>query len=154
MGAPRDPPPRFPCWCQATYSWGGETKKDLGFIEGDLIEALNAGDGLWWMGRLRRDPRAIGLFPSNFVRVMEENFQPAPNSRRASPLNAPPSQSPSPIKSKSVFRKPFDAYEKVRPRGVLDGKRDGSPQSEKEPVRKEKSKFRPYSSMKTAQAPS
>ncbi|KAK1056189.1 hypothetical protein LTR74_015100 [Friedmanniomyces endolithicus] len=153
MGGPRDAPSRFPCWCQATYSWGGETKKDLGFIEGDLIEALNAGDGLWWMGRLRRDPRAIGLFPSNFVKVLDESFQPAPNSRHASPLNAAPSPSPSPAKSKSVFRKPFDAYEKAGPRGSLDGNQTGSPQSEKEPVRKEKSKFRPYSSMKTAQAP-
>ncbi|KAK1043906.1 hypothetical protein LTS16_007749 [Friedmanniomyces endolithicus] len=153
MGGPRDAPSRFPCWCQATYSWGGETKKDLGFIEGDLIEALNAGDGLWWMGRLRRDPRAIGLFPSNFVKVLDESFQPAPNSRRASPLNAAPSPSPSPAKSKSVFRKPFDAYEKAGPRGSLDGNQNGSPQTEKEPVRKEKSKFRPYSSMKTAPAP-
>jgi hypothetical protein len=59
MGAPPDLPARFPCWVRATYSWGGETKRDLGFVEGDLIEALNAGDGLWWMGRLRRDPRAI-----------------------------------------------------------------------------------------------
>ncbi|KAK1247837.1 hypothetical protein MKX07_000725 [Trichoderma sp. CBMAI-0711] len=42
------PPPlpsRFPCWCRAIYSWGGESKHDLGFIEGDLIECLNAGDG-------------------------------------------------------------------------------------------------------------
>ncbi|KAK4889176.1 hypothetical protein LTR27_012011 [Elasticomyces elasticus] len=149
MGA-RDLPPRFPCWCQAIYSWGGETKKDLGFIEGDLIEALNAGDGQWWMGRLRRDPRAIGLFPSNFVKVLEESFQPAPNSRHASPLNAQAKNNPSPAKPKSVFRKPFDAYEKVGPMGSVNGKRDVTPQ---EPVRKEKSKFRPYSSMKTAQAP-
>ncbi|KAK3073360.1 hypothetical protein LTR53_005156 [Teratosphaeriaceae sp. CCFEE 6253] len=146
-------PPRFPCWCQATYSWGGETKKDLGFIEGDLIEALNAGDGQWWMGRLRRDPRAIGLFPSNFVKVLDESFQPAPNSRHASPLPAQPKASPSPNKARSMFRKPFDAYEKAGPMGSLNGKQDGSPQGEKAPVQKEKSKFRPYSSMKTAQAP-
>ncbi|KAK4539719.1 hypothetical protein LTR36_010430 [Oleoguttula mirabilis] len=145
MGAPRMPP-RFPCWCQATYSWGGESKKDLGFIEGDLIEALNAGDGLWWMGRLRRDPRAIGLFPSNFVKVLDEGFQPAPVSRNASPLTQP-----SPAKAKSVFRKPFDAYEKAGPRGSLDGNGEGTPDSDKE--RPKKGKFRPYSSMKTAQAP-
>ncbi|KAF2864562.1 hypothetical protein K470DRAFT_254192 [Piedraia hortae CBS 480.64] len=147
MGAPQLPT-RFPCWCRATYSWGGETKKDLGFIEGDLIEALNAGDGLWWMGRLRRDPRAIGLFPTNFVQVLDENFQPAPISRNNSP------QTQTAPKSKSMFRKPFDAYEKLGPKG-LDAK--GSPASTsdsgQQAVRRERAKFRPYSSMKTAQAP-
>ncbi|KAK5116245.1 hypothetical protein LTR62_008572 [Meristemomyces frigidus] len=143
-------PPRFPCWCQATYSWGGETKKDLGFIEGDLIEALNAGDGSWWMGRLRRDPRAIGLFPCNFVKVLDESYQPAPMSRNPSPLAAHQSKpSPSPSKAKSVFRRPFDAYETVGPKGSPGGAREGTPDA----ARPEKSKFRPYSSMKTAQAP-
>nr|POE87601.1 cytokinesis protein 3 [Quercus suber] len=145
-------PPRFPCWCRATYSWGGETKKDLGFIEGDLIEALNAGDGSWWTGRLRRDPRAIGIFPSNFVKVLDEGFQPAPNSRNASPLTLQNKGGTTPTSSKSVFRKPFQAYEKLGPRGSLDNSREGTPESDKEKPKK-KSKFTPYSSMKTAQAP-
>ncbi|KAF2754924.1 hypothetical protein EJ05DRAFT_533119 [Pseudovirgaria hyperparasitica] len=105
-------PTKFPCWCKAVYSWGGETKRDLGFIEGDMIECLNAGDGSWWMGRLKRDKRMVGLFPSNFVQVLE-NYDPV--NRSPSPL--PPMQSPagsltkpSPQKSKSVFRKPFQAY--------------------------------------------
>ena len=109
-------PVRFPCWCRATYSWGGETKRDLGFIEGDLIECLNAGDGSWWMGRLHRDRRAMGLFPSNFVKVLEDNFRPV--SRSVSPL--PPQSNASvsagasnpktsPQKSKT-FRRPFQAY--------------------------------------------
>ncbi|KAF2769768.1 hypothetical protein EJ03DRAFT_88103 [Teratosphaeria nubilosa] len=149
MGA-QSMPARFPCWCRATYSWGGETKKDLGFIEGDLIEALNAGDGAWWMGRLRRDPRAIGLFPSNFVKVLEESFQPAPNSRNASPLNPTPPNGPSPSKSKT-FRKPFTAYEKTGPRGVVESSKEDTLESDKE--KPKKSKFRPYSSMKTAQPP-
>ncbi|KAL9107177.1 MAG: hypothetical protein Q9227_007877 [Pyrenula ochraceoflavens] len=66
-------PKHFPCWCRAVYSWGGETKKDLGFVEGDIIECLNAGDGSWWMGRLKRDRRMVGLFPSNFVVVLDED---------------------------------------------------------------------------------
>ncbi|KXT01412.1 hypothetical protein AC578_9512 [Pseudocercospora eumusae] len=147
MGAPTELP-RFPCWCKATYSWGGETKKDLGFIEGDLIEALNAGDGSWWMGRLRRDPRAIGLFPSNFVTVLAESFQPAPNSRNVTPQSKPGKMDSQ--KSKSVFRKPYQAYEVLGKRGSLD--REGTPESDIE-KKKEKSKFKPYSSMKTAQAP-
>ena len=147
MGIPSDFPMRFPCWCKAVYSWGGESKRDLGFIEGDLIEALNAGDGLWWMGRLRRDPRAVGLFPSNFVRVLDESFQPAPNSRNVSPINQSQKQRSSPIKN-AVFRKPFQAYEESKRASLDNGKdREGTPENEK------KSKFRPYSSMKTAQAP-
>ncbi|OAF62174.1 cytokinesis protein 3 [Pseudogymnoascus destructans] len=107
-------PSRFPCWCRAVYSWGGESKRDLGFIEGDLIECLNAGDGSWWMGRLRRDKRVMGLFPSNFVQVLDDSFQPA--SRATSPM---PDRSPSPnpynpqapkAAKEKPFRKPFQAY--------------------------------------------
>ncbi|KAF2742214.1 hypothetical protein M011DRAFT_453642 [Sporormia fimetaria CBS 119925] len=112
-------PTRFPCWCKAVYSWGGETKRDLGFIEGDLIECLNAGDGSWWMGRLKRDRRMVGLFPSNFVEVLDESFQPW--NRNVSPLaqaggtpsrqnSALQQQKQTPQKSKSMFRKPFTAY--------------------------------------------
>lgn len=104
-------PTRFPCWCRATYSWGGETKRDLGFIEGDLIECLNAGDGSWWMGRLHRDKRAMGLFPSNFVQLLDDTFHPV--TRQTTPVPSPDvrgsSPNPSPQKTKT-FRKPFQAY--------------------------------------------
>jgi hypothetical protein len=66
------------------------------------------------MGRLRRDKRMMGLFPSNFVQVLDDTFQPA--SRASSPM---PERSPSPnpfnpqppkeVKTKA-FRKPFQAY--------------------------------------------
>lgn len=103
-------PTRFPCWCRATYSWGGESKRDLGFVEGDLIECLNAGDGSWWMGRLRRDRRAMGLFPSNFVQVLDASFQPVSRVSSPMPGNAAGNLTqPSPQKSKT-FRKPFQAY--------------------------------------------
>jgi Transglutaminase-like superfamily/SH3 domain len=110
-------PQKFPCWVRAVYSWGGETKRDLGFLEGDLIECLNAGDGCWWTGRLRRDPRKVGSFPSNFVEVLDKSFQPS-SSRCPSPL--PPSQpSPNPAidnsRSHKSFRKPFQSYNKSKP---------------------------------------
>ncbi|KZF20323.1 hypothetical protein L228DRAFT_270406 [Xylona heveae TC161] len=104
-------PTRFPCWCRAIYSWGGETKQDLGFIEGDLIECLNAGDGSWWTGRLRRDRRMVGLFPSNFVKVLDDDFRPV--NRASSQMPGGGSMrgaAPSPKKAKSTFRKPFQAY--------------------------------------------
>ncbi|KKK15782.1 hypothetical protein AOCH_002550, partial [Aspergillus ochraceoroseus] len=114
-------PTRFPCWCRAVYSWGGETKRDLGFVEGDLIECLNAGDGQWWMGRLRRDRRMVGLFPSNFVQVLQDDFVPVTRSTSpmiqaaASPISNPTS---APKKQKTVFRKPFQAHrEALAPSG-------------------------------------
>ncbi|KAH8663957.1 hypothetical protein BX600DRAFT_381886 [Xylariales sp. PMI_506] len=114
MPEPLPLPTRFPCWCRAVYSWGGESQRDLGFVEGDLIECLNAGDGSWWTGRLRRN-KTVGVFPSNFVEVLPGDFRPV--SRSLSPL--PSSNTPSPTssvlqKSKSKpFRKPFEAYAKA-----------------------------------------
>ncbi|KAK6442023.1 hypothetical protein LTR95_001735 [Oleoguttula sp. CCFEE 5521] len=144
MGAPAEAPTRFPCWCRATYSWGGESKKDLGIIEGDLIEALNAGDGLWWTGRLRRDPRAIGMFPSNFVNVLDEGFQPGVPSRQSTPV-----QAAAPTAKNKTFRKPFQAYEKT---GAQDTARIEANKVAERPAEK-KSAFKPFSSMRTAQAP-
>ncbi|KAI4226193.1 MAG: hypothetical protein L6R36_003374 [Xanthoria steineri] len=100
------------------YSWGGETKGDLGFVEGDLIEALNAGDSNYWCGRLRRDKRSIGLFPSNFVKVLDQTFQPV--SRSVSPMPSPAATlNTLPKASKSVFRKPFTAYSATTRSGDL-----------------------------------
>ncbi|KAF3927181.1 hypothetical protein ABW20_dc0103408 [Dactylellina cionopaga] len=84
---PQALPPQFPCWVKAIYSWSGETKRDLGFVEGDFIECLNAGDGAWWMGRLKRDRRQIGLFPSNFVELVSDN-------RPVTPVASPVKQQP------------------------------------------------------------
>ncbi|KKA19620.1 SH3 domain protein (Cyk3) [Rasamsonia emersonii CBS 393.64] len=114
-----DPPPlptKFPCWCRAIYSWGGETKRDLGFVEGDLIECLNAGDGSWWMGRLRRDRRMMGLFPSNFVTVLGDDFVPG-NNRSVTPMGGGDAlsrtDSSTPKKQKTVYRKPFQAHKEA-----------------------------------------
>lgn len=110
--APPMLPAQFPCWCRAIYSWGGESKRDLGFIEGDLIECLNAGDGSWWVGRLYRDRRTVGSFPSNFVEVLPDGFRPA--ARSVSPMPDRASSSPKAMTSKSkTFRKPFEAYAKA-----------------------------------------
>ena len=84
--------------CQPNFALltASQGKKDLGFVEGDLIECLNAGDGSWWMGRLRRDKRMVGLFPSNFVQVLDESFQPAQRVSSAMQDRAP---SPNPFKN-------------------------------------------------------
>ncbi|PHH89782.1 hypothetical protein CDD83_5271 [Cordyceps sp. RAO-2017] len=110
--APPPLPMQFPCWCRAIYSWGGESKRDLGFIEGDLIECLNAGDGSWWVGRLYRDRRTVGSFPSNFVEILPEGFRPTTKSVSPLPESGTPSPQSMPSKSKT-FRKPFEAYAKA-----------------------------------------
>ncbi|KAL8771652.1 MAG: hypothetical protein Q9194_004816 [Teloschistes cf. exilis] len=139
--APNLPAHGFPCWVRALYSWGGETKGDLGFIEGDLIEALNAGDSNYWCGRLRRDKRSIGLFPSNFVKVLDQTFQPV--SRSVSPMPPPSNTNTPPKPSKSVFRKPFQAYSAIN--GSGDVSRNSSTATA--PVTPQKTKSRkPYQS--------
>ncbi|KAH7318538.1 putative SH3-domain protein Cyk3 [Stachybotrys elegans] len=110
--APPPLPTQFPCWCRAVYSWGGESKHDLGFMEGELIECLNAGDGSWWVGRLFRDRRTVGSFPSNFVEVLPPDFR--PTTRTVSPLTNSNTPSPKNVPAKSkTFRKPFEAYAKA-----------------------------------------
>ncbi|KAH6611185.1 hypothetical protein Trco_001205 [Trichoderma cornu-damae] len=88
-----------------------QSKRDLGFIEGDLIECLNAGDGSWWVGRLFRDRRTVGSFPSNFVEVLPEDFRPT---KAPSPIppNIASGSKAVPQKSRT-FRKPFEAYAKA-----------------------------------------
>lgn len=120
MAAPHLPT-KFPCWCRAVYSWGGETDRDLGFIEGDLIECLNAGDGSWWMGRLHRDKRMMGLFPSNFVMVLGDDF--VPMRRSISPLpeiQKSDSTSKNSLthqqekKERAKSRRPFNGYKNAK----------------------------------------
>ncbi|KAI4224922.1 MAG: hypothetical protein L6R40_008406 [Gallowayella cf. fulva] len=140
--APNLPAHGFPCWVRALYSWGGETKGDLGFVEGDLIEALNAGDSNYWCGRLRRDKRSVGLFPSNFVTVLDHTFQPV--SRSVSPIPPPASRTHTPPKtSKSVFRKPFTAYSATAGSGEVS--RNSSKSTPTVSPQKTKSR-RPYQS--------
>ncbi|KAJ9659562.1 hypothetical protein H2201_007311 [Coniosporium apollinis] len=136
------------------------TKRDLGFIEGDLIECLNAGDGSWWMGRLRRDKRMVGLFPSNFVKLLDENFQP---SRNASPLplqsggggsisrgSTPNSVAakPTPQKSTSMFRKPFQAYYAAGSPNPTAAAKSANGTSPGASPHGSVSKHKPYASMK------
>ncbi|MCJ1441038.1 MAG: cytokinesis protein 3 [Stictis urceolatum] len=123
-------PTKFPCWVRAVYSWGGESKKDLGFVEGDLIECLNAGDGQWWMGRLRRDKRAMGLFPSNFVKVLGEGFTPV--NRMTSPM-PDLSQNNTPPKGKSkTVRKPYQSY--AAPAAAIKKPNENRPSAAPSPI--------------------
>ncbi|ODQ65056.1 hypothetical protein NADFUDRAFT_51655 [Nadsonia fulvescens var. elongata DSM 6958] len=63
-----DSVPKCPFWVKAIYSSSAEQKGDLGFIEGDLIQVLNLGDGNWWNGQLHRN-KTIGQFPRNYIEL-------------------------------------------------------------------------------------
>lgn len=64
--------PTGPCKVRALYSWSGEQQNDLGFVEGDIIEVVNTGDGDWWTGKLQRN-KVVGTFPRNFVEYVNPN---------------------------------------------------------------------------------
>lgn len=70
----RDEVPVGPCKVRALFSWSGETPQDLGFVEGDIIDVLNNGDGDWWTGKLKRN-KLVGLFPRNLVEYVDQNQQ-------------------------------------------------------------------------------
>lgn len=54
-------------------SWPGEQEGDLGFIENEIVEVFAAVDDSWWNGRLRRNG-AEGIFPKDYVEVLDENL--------------------------------------------------------------------------------
>ncbi|KAF8332343.1 uncharacterized protein EI90DRAFT_849078 [Cantharellus anzutake] len=51
-------------YVRAAHEFQGPQPGDLSFLEGDLIELLDFGDGNWWRGRLGN---AVGAFPRNYV---------------------------------------------------------------------------------------
>lgn len=67
------------------------------------------------MGRLYRDRRSVGSFPSNFVQVLPADFH--PTTRTVSPLppgnNVPKPSNIPVIPKQKTFRRPFEAYSKA-----------------------------------------
>ncbi|KAI4147135.1 MAG: hypothetical protein LQ340_005681, partial [Diploschistes diacapsis] len=84
----------------------------------------------------------MGLFPSNFVKVLDENFRPMTRATSPMPSSASKEPSPSPQKQKSMFRKPYQAYAAPMPKAE-----EPKPQ----PLKPVSQKVRPP---KTTQAPS
>jgi transglutaminase/protease-like cytokinesis protein 3 len=74
--------PQPPFRVRTIYSWSGTEEDDLGFIEGDIIEVDNLGDGNWWHGRLKRN-KMTGNFPSNYVELIKSDLANFSSSIRA-----------------------------------------------------------------------
>ncbi|CCK68214.1 Cyk3p KNAG_0A05490 [Huiozyma naganishii CBS 8797] len=58
---------------KARYGWSGQSKRDLGFLEGDIMEVTRV-SGEWYYGKLLRNRKCAGYFPNNFVIVLEEKI--------------------------------------------------------------------------------
>lgn len=65
----------LPFKVRAKYGWSGQTKDDLGFLEGDIMEVTRI-TGDWYYGKLLRNKKCTGYFPNNFVVVLEEKTVP------------------------------------------------------------------------------
>ena len=61
---------KLPFKVKAKYGWSGQTKGDLGFLEGDIMEVSRI-TGDWYYGKLLRNSKCAGYFPHNFVVLIE-----------------------------------------------------------------------------------
>lgn len=82
-------PPSVPFKARSTHLWAGEVKGDLGFVEGDVVEVLSIVDDLWWMGRLMRN-NLQGIFPADFVKVVDSLGASSRPSSTTPPATTPP----------------------------------------------------------------
>jgi len=57
-------------FCKALYDFNGQNAQELSFKRGDIIAILRKDNNDWWRGRLKRGN--IGLFPSNYVEIIEK----------------------------------------------------------------------------------
>ncbi|KAI8149420.1 hypothetical protein BJV82DRAFT_123003 [Fennellomyces sp. T-0311] len=80
-----------------TYSAGEANEMTL--VEGEVIVQIDQVDEGWWFG-VSEDGKKQGLFPANYVQLLEEEQQPAaqqPTAAAATPAPAA-ARSPSPVK--------------------------------------------------------
>lgn len=90
--------PQPPFRVRTIYSWSGVEEDDLGFIEGDIIEVDDLGDGNWWHGRLKRN-KMTGNFPSNYVELIKSDLKSfSPSIRATSSKSTIQSQENSPTR--------------------------------------------------------
>ncbi|KAK7686973.1 hypothetical protein QCA50_010054 [Cerrena zonata] len=72
---------------KTVYSWSGEQEEDLGFVENEIVDVYSIVDDSWWKGKLRRN-NAEGIFPKDFVEIIEDSIPQSSSSRSISQLNS------------------------------------------------------------------
>ncbi|CAO3610405.1 unnamed protein product [Cunninghamella echinulata] len=91
--SPIPPPPNYSTVTnntesvEALYDFQGPNPEDLSFKQGDIIEIKEKVNADWWRGSLNG---RIGLFPSNYVKIISTNIP----KEKQSPRLPPPSSSP------------------------------------------------------------
>lgn len=95
--------PALPFKVKTTVSWAGEEDGDLGFIENEIVEVLSIVDESWWNGRLRRNG-AEGIFPKDYVEVIEEQIRTSSSSRSVSNSRQSYSRQTTPQKEEPEMR--------------------------------------------------
>ncbi|KAG7753916.1 hypothetical protein KL911_002392 [Ogataea haglerorum] len=114
-----------PFKAKAIWSWGGNNKdKDLGFIEGDIIEvSKTSSDGQWCYGVSLRT-KLTGRFPTKFIQVLQikesgsrKSLLELKESSSSKSLRLTPSASSSSLKLGSFVSVPTDVtnYDEVPP---------------------------------------
>ncbi|GCE99734.1 cytokinesis protein 3 [Zygosaccharomyces mellis] len=98
--------PALPFKVKAKYGWSGQTKGDLGFLEGDVMEVTRI-TGDWFYGRLLRNKKCSGYFPNNFVNILEERLNRIQEAKKKEAMFQPPP--PSPESSKKIGIPPIPA---------------------------------------------
>lgn len=86
-------PPRLPFKAKVVVSWAGEEEGDLGFLENEVVEVYLFVDSSWWSGKLRRNG-AEGIFPKEYVKVMESSVSNSASETLLAQKNDPRSKSP------------------------------------------------------------
>ncbi|ODV67926.1 hypothetical protein HYPBUDRAFT_156641 [Hyphopichia burtonii NRRL Y-1933] len=79
--------PPLPFKVKTVYSWSGEQEEDLGFVENEIVDVYSIVDDSWWKGKLRRN-NAEGIFPKDFVEIIEDSIPQSSSSRSISQLNS------------------------------------------------------------------
>ncbi|CAH2353964.1 cytokinesis protein 3 [[Candida] railenensis] len=98
--------PNLPFKVKTTFSWAGEEEGDLGFIEGEIVEVYSVVDESWWSGKLRRNG-AEGIFPRDYVTIMEDQFGMSTSSKTNTPTPTMPS---TPTKSPMQYKSPNTSF--------------------------------------------
>lgn len=88
---------------KTNFAWSGEKKDDLGFLEGDFIEVTRV-TGDWYFGKLIRNKKQ-GYFPSNYVSILEEQYNTYLPTKHQSNLPRSPQRYKEHATSSPEFRK-------------------------------------------------
>ncbi|CAL1275959.1 unnamed protein product [Larinioides sclopetarius] len=81
----------------ALYPFTGQHSDELTFQKGDIITLVNADDPSWWKGEFNG---AVGLFPSNYVEVLNKSAVSAQNNYNLNTLDTSAFESLSPKEKK------------------------------------------------------